>query len=43
MTTDTELHKKKKKSNYIILAMVVGWSALIFLIAVIKMMASTPA
>tara|TARA_B100000378_G_C18023306_1_gene404955 strand:- start:894 stop:1025 length:132 start_codon:yes stop_codon:yes gene_type:complete len=43
MTIDTDLHKKKKKSNYIILTMVVGWSAVIFLIAVIKMMSSIPA
>ncbi|MGB1077633.1 MAG: hypothetical protein ACPG05_04930 [Bdellovibrionales bacterium] len=33
----TELHEKKKKSNYMILAMIVGWCAIIFALAIIKM------
>ncbi len=36
MPTNTELHKKKRKKNYIMLAMIFGWIALIWIITIIK-------
>lgn len=30
------LHKERKKKNFIVLAMIIGWIALIWIIAMIK-------
>lgn len=32
-----ELHKQKRKSNYAILALVIGFCALVFAISIVKM------
>jgi predicted metal-binding membrane protein len=36
MPTDTELHKKKRKKNYILLACLISFMALIWAITMIK-------
>jgi hypothetical protein len=35
--TRSELHKRKRKKNYILLAILVAWIALIWAITIIKM------
>jgi len=35
----TDLHKEKKKSNLIIFGMIIGWCAIVFAVAIIKMQA----
>ena len=36
----SELHKSKKKKNFIVLALILGWCALIWAIAMVKMSGS---
>ena len=32
-----ELHRKKRSKNYAVLALVMGWCALIFVVSIIRM------
>lgn len=33
---ETDLHKSKKKKNYMILALILGWIALIWIITMVR-------